>query len=60
MKEISKEDVLKRIEINILKNKEISNNVAKTAIEDILNKDKGLQKKINDKFYKKEELKDER
>ena len=60
MKEINKEDVLKAIKKNMIKNKETSNKVAKIAIEEILNDDKELNDKINKKFSKKEDNKDER
>jgi len=60
MKEINKEDVLKAIKKNIIKNKETSNKVAKIAIEEILNDNKELKDKINEKFSKKEDNKDER
>ena len=60
MKEINKEDILKAIKKNIIKNKETSNKVAKIAIEEILNDNKELKDKINEKFSKKEDNKDER
>ncbi len=60
MKEINKEDVLKAIKKNIIKNKETSNKVAKIAIEEILNDDKEINDKINKKFSKKEDNKNER
>lgn len=60
MKIINKEDVLKEIKKNIIKNKETSNRVAKIAIEEILNDDKELKKKIDDKLYKKEDNNHER